>query len=109
MNAALLLMAAALAELYVPVSGDATLRVVNPTEQRANVTIEFLETAALAPSKTTHATLAPGEELRWNASGFGAARIVMSEPLTVIGGTLFNAEKAIAAGTLDGRDRKSVV
>jgi hypothetical protein len=103
MHAALLLMAAALAELYVPVSGDATLRIVNPTEQRATVTIEFLETAALAPWKTTHATLAPGEELRWNASGFGAARIVMSEPLTVNGGTLFNAEKAIAAGTLDGR------
>lgn len=96
-------MAAALAELYVPVSGDATLRVVNPTEQRATVTIEFLETAALAPSKTTRATLAPGEELRWNASGFGAARIVMSEPLTVNGGTLFNAEKAIAGSTLDGR------
>ncbi|MEA2570135.1 MAG: hypothetical protein QOI24_2136 [Acidobacteriota bacterium] len=109
MKRALLLIVATLAtsafaaELYVPMSGDAALRIVNPTERRANVTIELLETAALAPSKTTHATLAPGEELRWNGSGFGAVRIVMSEPLTVNGGPLFDAQKAFAGGTLDAR------
>jgi hypothetical protein len=109
MKRALLMIVATLAssafaaELYVPVSGDASLRIVNPTERRANVTIEFLETAALAPSKTTRATLAPGEEFRWSASGFGAVRIVMSEPLTVNGGPLFDAQKALAGGTLDGR------
>jgi len=61
-------------ELYLPVFGeDRELRVVNPTGESAQITIELLEGAP--PVSSRQLTLAAGESIEWRGDGFGVFRI----------------------------------